>query len=102
MPFNDPPWHPMSDPVDLKILGKALEELGELSSAISRCLIQGIDELEPTTGKPNRQWLKEEIVDVMVNIRLIDERFMLDLMDDEGLARFEHKEAELRLWHEGA
>jgi len=102
MPFNDPPWHPMSDPVDLKTLGKLLEELGELGSAVSRCLIQGIDEAEPTTGKLNRQWLKEEVIDVMVGIYLLDKRFRLNLMDAEGLARHDRKVAGLTAWHQGA
>lgn len=49
------PWHPISDPVDLKHLGKLSEELGECSAAVARCIIQGIDECEPVTGKINRQ-----------------------------------------------
>lgn len=102
MPFNEPPWHPETNPVLLKTLGKALEELGELSAATARCIIQGADELEPTTGKPNRQWLKEEIIDVMVNLHLVDEYLMLNLMDAEGLARFDRKYAQLKTWHKDA
>lgn len=102
MPFNDPPWHPMTDPIDKKTIGKLLEELGELTSALSRCLIQGIHEVEPVTGKPNKQWVKEEVLDVMVGMHLLDERFMFNFMDDEGLARFNRKIEGLRSWHKGA
>lgn len=113
--WRDPnPWTPMSNPLDLKHLGKLLEELGEcvevssamsrsklqdemadvkaniflvithfklealgaqdrdqaaymvrdlgyLIAAASRCLIQGIDECEPVTHTPNRDWLNEAI-----------------------------------------
>lgn len=72
------PWHPMTDPRDLKTLGKLGEELGECGAAVSRCIIQGINECEPVTKKPNRQWLTEEVADVLVNIDLVIERFGLD------------------------
>jgi hypothetical protein len=48
------PWHPMSKPIDLKHLGKLIEELSEANSAAARCLIQGIDQVEPITHKPNQ------------------------------------------------
>lgn len=72
------PWHPMDKPIDLKHLGKLGEECGELSSAVSRCIIQGIDESEPVTHKPNREWLEDEIADVVANIELVSEHFQLD------------------------
>ena len=114
--WRDPnPWHPMTDPVDKKTVGKFLEELGECVEALctterndavfqqlenevadvkanivlmnrrfdlasrpmkgltleqalgrtiaatARCFIQGIDECEPVTKKPNREWLEESI-----------------------------------------
>ena len=71
------PWVPMTRPIDLKHLGKLAEELGELQSAVARCLIQGIDEVEPVTGKVNREWLREEIADVQAGILLAIEHFNL-------------------------
>lgn len=71
------PWHPMSDAVDLKHLGKLAEELSEAGAAVARCIIQGIDEAEPVTGKINRQWLQDELADVQANIGLVIERFKL-------------------------
>lgn len=94
------PWHPMADSVDLKHLGKLGEELGECSAAVSRCLIQGIDKAEPVTGKPNREWLEDEIADVAANMELVAARFGLD---KERIAeRAQRKVAQLRTWHDMA
>lgn len=93
---DDPnPWIPMSDLNDIRVIGKLGEELNECASAASRCLIQGIDEIEPSTGKLNRLWFEEEIADVLVNIKLACERFGLAPSPD----RMAMKEAYLRKWH---
>lgn len=94
------PWHPIKDPVDLKHLGKLGEELAECGAAVSRCIIQGVDEAEPVTGKSNREWLEDEIADVLGNIYLVTQRFKLD-MNRMG-ERAEEKAKRLRLWHEMA
>lgn len=97
-PDNDPsPWIPMSKPIDLKHLGKLAEELGELQAAVSRCIIQGIDATEPTTGKPNRQWLEEEIADVTANIGLNMQHFSLDMQAIHK--RSDRKFDYLKRWH---
>jgi hypothetical protein len=94
------PWHPMQEPIDLKHIGKLMEELGELMAACSRCLIQGIDECEPVTGKSNRLWLEEEIADVRINLQLVEKHFRLN----EGyiLMRMLDKVDRLREWHKMA
>lgn len=94
------PWHPMDDPRDLKTLGKLGEELGECQAAVMRCIIQGIDEKEPTTGYLNRHWLEDEIADVLVNIQLVVERFSLDYERIEK--RAERKKPLLLSWHREA
>lgn len=91
------PWHPMSNPVDLKTMGKLNEELGECTAAVSRCLIQGIDEAEPTTGKANRDWLEDEIADVLAGFDITIERFGLDMA--KIAARTNRKKTNLRAWH---
>lgn len=94
------PWHPIQDPVTLKHLGKLLEELGELTSAVSRCLIQGIDETEPVTGKLNRHWLEDEAADVIAGIRLLTEHAKLN---EVGMVeRALKKMHRLREWHKMA
>lgn len=94
------PWHPMDDPVDLKTMGKLMEELGELQAVVARCVIQGIDEKEPVTGKENREWLLEEIADVYANLSLVRERFLNE--DEDAFfiqKRWREKEERLRTWH---
>lgn len=91
------PWHPITNKVDLKHLGKLGEELGECSAAVSRCIIQGIDAAEPVTGKVNRDWLEDEIADVLANIALVMSRMKLDRIKVEK--RAEAKAKQLRTWH---
>lgn len=91
------PWIPMDQPIDIKHIGKAIEELCECGAAIARCLIQGIDECDPGTGKLNRNWLQDEIADVLANMRLIVEHFGLD--KDMIAARRDQKLTRLRAWH---
>lgn len=91
------PWKPITNPLALKHLGKLVEELNEAGSAAARCLIQGVDECEPETGKPNRQWLTEEIADVFANADLVIEHFGLDIHAiNERIMR---KKGNLRRWH---
>ncbi len=96
-PHSVNPWVPMTNLLDLKHLGKLGEETGELSSAVARCIIQGIDGAEPVTGKINREWLEDEIADVKNNIELVTEHFGLDWKRIE--ARVEKKRALLKIWH---
>lgn len=90
------PWVPISNPTDLKVLGKALEECGEYGSALARCLIQGIDEAEPTTGKVNRRWLEEELADVFGTAQHVMEKFSLDQHFITGRAN--NKYERLQVW----
>lgn len=71
-------WIPVTDRVDLAHLGKLGEETGELSAVVSRCIIQGLDGIEPGTGKINRVWLAEEIADVSAMSHMVVDRFGLD------------------------
>lgn len=91
------PWNPMDKPIDLKHLGKLGEETNELGAAVSRCIIQGIDEAEPVTGKVNRKWLEDEIADVAANIDLVIEHFKLDT--NRITERALDKKGKLKLWH---
>lgn len=94
------PWHPMTNPVDLKTLGKLNEELGECVAASSRCMIQGIEGAEPVTGKINRDWLEDEIADVYANLSLTVDRF--DLNTARIRARMTRKIQHLKQWHDMA
>jgi len=92
------PWHPMTDPVDLKTAGKALEELGECTAALSRCLIQGMDGVNPDGGQVNRQWLENEMDDVRAQLFLLTERFKLR----SDANRIDRKIKNCRDWHKMA
>lgn len=94
------PWHPMTDPVDLKTLLKFNEELGECVSAGSRCLLQGINECDHETGYVNKLWLEDEIADVLANAKLVIERFQLDVKRIDQ--RADRKYAFLKPLHEKA
>ena len=94
------PWHPITDAVDLKHLGKLGEECGELSAAVARCIIQGVEEREPVSGKLNSAWLTEEVADVIANINLVVERFGLDRAAINERSR--RKYVQLKTWHDMA
>jgi hypothetical protein len=90
-------WIPITDAVDLAHLGKLAEELGECSAIVGRCIIQGADGAEPTTGKINRVALEEEIVDVFAAAQLVAKRFGLSW--PRTAQRIERKKRMKREWH---
>jgi NTP pyrophosphatase (non-canonical NTP hydrolase) len=61
-------WVPTTNLAMLRRMGKLGEELGELQAVAARCIIQGIDEIDPASGKTNRQRLTEELADVQAQI----------------------------------
>ena len=91
------PWQPMTNPADIARMGKLAEELGECSSMAARCLIQGINELDPKTKESNKLMLEDEIADVLANVGLVVEHFKLN----EGSihTRILWKLEFLRKWH---
>ena len=91
-------WIPTTNISELRVLGKAAEESSELSTVLARCIIQGINESEPVTGKPNRRWLEEEIADVMATLSVVMEEFDLD--HDFIIERTIVKVGRLEIWKE--
>lgn len=91
-------WIPMTDLLALAHLGKLGEETNELGAIVFRCIIQGIDEHDPETGKPNRQALAEEIADVRAMAELVCEHFEFDM--PEIWKRIERKKNMKRAWHD--
>lgn len=96
------PWQREPDPVLHAALGKLCEELGECTAAASRCLIQGLREVEPETKRPNVVWLGYEIADVLAAVEVLVEvanagrtNGILDISD----ARRRGKAAHFRRWH---
>lgn len=69
-------WTPTTNLLHLRRFGKLQEELAELAAVAARCITQGIDEVDPGTGKLNRHRLEEELADVLaqcqITVRLLD------------------------------
>lgn len=97
---KDDPWHPVTDPVLLKYLGKLAEECGELSAIVARCIIQGVDGTEPDTGVLNRTALENEIADATANMILVSKK--LGLSRDRIAERSNLKIQRLEAWHDQA
>lgn len=93
------PWQPETDKVRLAVLGKALEEAGELITIMARCIIQGVDERNPNGGKPNIVALREELADVHATLRHVQAKFTINM--DEMTARRDRKGTFLAKWFDG-
>ena len=74
-------WEPDNNPHQARRIGKTLEELGELSAVLARISIQGLDAIDPGSGKTNRQRLHEETADVQAQLFLNVEFFKMDDFD---------------------
>lgn len=92
------PWRPISDPMMQRRLGKTAEELSELLAVIARIGIQGMDEIDPASGKTNRQRFHEETADVIAQINCNFRAF--DMSSDEIDERVQMKEAMMTEWEE--
>jgi hypothetical protein len=62
------PWKPDDNELQARRIGKSLEELGELVGVLARISIQGMDAIDPASGKTNRVRMAEETADVMAQI----------------------------------
>lgn len=72
-------WLPETRTVIHQALGKAAEESAELSKIAVRCMIQGLDAVDPVTGKPNRKSLADELADVEATTEWLFELLSLDV-----------------------
>jgi len=61
-------WIPINDLMLQRRMGKTGEEVCELGAVVNRIQIQGIDEIDPASGKTNRQRLEEETADVYAQL----------------------------------
>jgi hypothetical protein len=90
------PWKPDADPYQARRIGKTLEELSELSAVLARISIQGIDAIDPASGKTNRQRLIEEHADVIAQLQC--NLFAFDLPFDEIKSRSCKKQQQMAEW----
>lgn len=78
MSHNLTKWTPTTNLMMLRRMGKLIEELNELGVAAARCIIQGIDEVDPGSGLVNRVRLMKELADVMAQCMVTIDKLDLD------------------------
>jgi NTP pyrophosphatase (non-canonical NTP hydrolase) len=79
-------------------LGKTGEELGEAVAVVTRAIIQGVEEIDPSSGKTNRQRMEEEFADVLAQIQCDIDFFGLDF--ERMQIRMSDKMARMRAWED--
>lgn len=93
------PWMPITDPLDLAILGKLGEECNELAGRLFRTIIQGTNEPDPKSGLYNLAEIKMEIADVKASIQIFEEHFKAH-RGVKMLQREQSKYHGLKRWHQ--
>lgn len=78
MSHNLTKWTPTTNLMMLRRMGKLIEELNELGVVAARCIIQGIDEVDPGSGLVNRVRLMKELADVMAQCMVTIDKLDLD------------------------
>ncbi len=89
-------WTPTTDLMTLRRMGKLGEELGELQAVAARVIIQGIEEIDPSSGELNRLRLENEIADVLAQCGVSIRALHLDY--HRILERQAGKEAQMAEW----
>ena len=92
------PWRPEKDQVILALLGKASEEAAELINILCRAIIQGLDQDDPETGKPNILAIQDEVADMQAQLSLLKEYLDLNrvYIKERANAKFNHKDKWLK------
>lgn len=88
-------WFPEQDQHRLAVLGKLAEECNELAARASRCIIHGLKEVDPVSGRTNAEELSREIADVEACLAIADEELGLTF----DTTRMAKKLAGFRDWH---
>ena len=91
-------WIPISNKMLLRRMGKTGEECAELLAVTNRIIIQGIDEIDPSSGETNRQRLIDEIADVYAQLDETVKKLLLDKRYIEK--RRERKRGYMEEWEE--
>lgn len=66
------PWMGEPDPVKKQVLAKMAEELSECAARVARCQAAGINDIDPDTGRTNKEELEREMADVVATFKLSD------------------------------
>lgn len=71
-------WEKDTTPHQDRRIGKTIEELGELMAVLGRIGIQGLDAIDPSSGKTNRLRMQEESADVLAQLNCNFSPFGMD------------------------
>jgi len=88
-------WMPEQDPHRLAVLGKLAEECNELAGRAVRCIIQGIDEKDPATGRTNREELAREASDVEACLEMLEARMLVSRITSRVADKYDG----FKRWH---
>lgn len=88
-------WIPMTNPIEIAMIGKLGEEANELGKACARAIIQGLDGIDPDSGVVNRDAIRKEQADVVAG-----EIVCKPLLGEINRERVEMKVKHLQGWHE--
>ncbi len=92
------PWRVERRAKVLRRVGKTGEEAAELIKILFRIVIQGLEGVDPATGKTNVDAMEEELADAYLQIDLCIEQFGLD--PKRVVDRMERKRAQMKEWEE--
>lgn len=92
------PWKPDDDPKQARRIGKTGEELAELAGVLARISIQGLNAIDPSSGKTNRQRMLEETADVLAQIECNNDFFFTDSDREFVRLRAYSKRAQMEAW----
>lgn len=90
------PWLPEQDRIRLAVLGKLIEECNELAGRAARCIIQGLHEADPATGRTNAEELEREMADVTACIDIAEQELGVRF----SVTRAAGKSNGFRRWHD--
>ena len=90
------PWTPDLCPHQARRIGKTSEEVNELGAVLARISIQGLDAIDPSSGKSNRQRLHEETADVLAQLALNLSALGMD--EDMIAERVARKQSQMIEW----
>lgn len=94
-------WQLETSPVLVRRVGKTAEEAAELAKVCARIVLQGIDGVDPSNGKTNRQALLEELADVRAQIEVTMATPAMWITDEEFIAfkrRVRLKKQQMAVW----
>lgn len=89
VPDTTTPWHPITDPVALKTLGKLSEEIAETIQELIRFESIAVGRFAYPTIGHCRKYLAEEFGDVLANSELVIEQFDLNRFENQTVKDFE-------------